>query len=90
MKILSYQIIIFFLKESSINLKHDLDQTKQKLSSETNQLVIDLNFKISELENGLLETRKNQDIEIDRRTKESESEKSQLTIDFNVNQCLKF
>jgi hypothetical protein len=77
------------LKESSINLKHDLDQTKQKLSSETNQLVIDLNFKISELENGLLETRKNQDIEIDRRTKESESEKSQLTIDFNVNQCLK-
>jgi hypothetical protein len=78
------------LKESSINLKHDLDQTKQKLSSETNQLVIDLNFKISELENGLLETRKNQDIEIDRRTKESESEKSQLTIDFNVNQCLKF
>jgi hypothetical protein len=60
------------------------------LSSETNQLVIDLNFKISELENGLLETRKNQDIEIDRRTKESESEKSQLTIDFNVNQCLKF
>ena len=78
------------MKESSINLKHDLDQTKQKLSSETNQLVIDLNFKISELENGLLETRKNQDIEIDRRTKESESEKSQLTIDFNVNQCLKF
>jgi hypothetical protein len=59
------------LKESSINLKHDLDQTKQKLSSETNQLVTDLNFKISELENGLLETRKNQDIEIDRRTKES-------------------
>ena len=64
------------MKESSINLKHDLDQTKQKLSSETNQLVIDLNFKISELENGLLETRKNQDIKIDRRTKESESEKS--------------
>ncbi len=59
------------MKESSINLKHDLDQTKQKLSSETNQLVTDLNFKISELENGLLETRKNQDIEIDRRTKES-------------------
>jgi hypothetical protein len=46
---------LYSLKESSMKLNHELDQTKDNLAKETNGLVNNLKADIQKLETGLLE-----------------------------------
>ncbi len=46
---------LYSLQESSMKLKRELDQTKDNLAKETNDLVNNLKVDIQKLESGLLE-----------------------------------